>query len=150
MTLFRIHFFYYNYNEKIKPILDCNTTTNVKGWVWLKHCFIIMTLCNVPDPSTSEEDATMALTIQAGGPMNMWIHKNAETECIEVQHTHMQLSIIHSRSNIHSCKHSFNMFITFINRKYDCRSKIDKITYLIKSSFCNQLQRSTNHRLACS
>ena len=30
--------------------------------------------CNVPDPLTSEEDATMALTIQAKSPMNMYIH----------------------------------------------------------------------------
>ena len=31
--------------------------------------------CNVPNPSTGEEDATMALTIWAIGPMNMCIHK---------------------------------------------------------------------------
>ena len=31
--------------------------------------------CNVPDPLTDEEDATMELTIRAKGPMNMYIHK---------------------------------------------------------------------------
>ena len=44
-------------------------------------------ICNIPDPPTSEEDATMALTIRDGSPMNMWIHKNAKIECIEVEHT---------------------------------------------------------------
>ena len=76
-----------------------------------------------------------------------------KTECIEVEHTQMQLFIIHSGSNIHSYKHSFDMFITFINRKCDCRSKIDKITYLIKNSFRNQLRRCNvppNHRPVCS
>ena len=34
--------------------------------------------CNVPDPPTSEEDATMALTIRATSPMNMWIQKIVE------------------------------------------------------------------------
>ena len=37
--------------------------------------------CHVPIPPTGEEDATMALTIWATSPMNMWIHKNAEIEC---------------------------------------------------------------------
>ena len=31
--------------------------------------------CHVPEPSTGEEDATMALTIQETSPMNMCIHK---------------------------------------------------------------------------
>ena len=34
--------------------------------------------CDVPDPPSSEEDATMALTIRATSPINMLIHKNAE------------------------------------------------------------------------
>ena len=111
------------------------------------------TTCNVPNPSNGGEDATMALTIWATSPMNMWIHKNAKTECIEVEHTQMQLSIIHSGRNIHLYKHSFNMFITFINRKYGWRSKIGKITYLMENSFRNQLHRCNvppNHRPACS
>ena len=65
----------------------------------------------------------------------------------------MQLFIICNGNNIHSYKNSFNIFITFINRKYDCRSKIDKITYLMKNSFRNQLRRCNvppNHRPACS
>ena len=64
----------------------------------------------------------------------------------------MQLFIIHSGSK-HMFLQAFNMFITFINRKYDCRSKIDKITYLMKNSFRNQLRRYNvppNHRLVCS
>ena len=94
----------------------------------------------------------MALTIWVTSPMNMWIHKNAETECIEVEHTQMKLFIIHSGSK-HMFLQAFYMFITFINRKYDCRSKIGKIAYLIKNSFCNQLCRCNippNHRPACS
>ena len=76
-----------------------------------------------------------------------------KTECIEVEHTQMQLFIIHNRNNTHSYNHSFNMFITFINRKYGCRSKIGKITYLMKNSFRNQLRHCNvppNHRPACS
>ena len=38
--------------------------------------------CNVPNPPIGEEDATMALTIRAKSPMNMCIHKIAETECL--------------------------------------------------------------------
>ena len=94
----------------------------------------------------------MALTIRATSPMNMWIHKNAETKCIEVEHTQMQLFIMHSRSK-HTFLQAFNMFITFIKRKHDCRSKIDKVTYLMKNSFHNQLRRCNvppNHRPACS
>ena len=70
-----------------------------------------------------------------------------------IYHTQMQLFIIQSGSNTHSYKNSFNMFITFTNRKYDCRSKIDKTTYLMKNSFHNQLRRYNippNHRPACS
>ena len=65
----------------------------------------------------------------------------------------MQLFIIHSGSNIHSYKHSFNLFITFIKGKHDCRSKIDKITYLMKNLFRNQLRRCNvppNHTPTCS
>ena len=40
---------------------------------------------------------------------------------------------MHSEINMHSHKHSFHMFIIFINRNYGCRSKMDKITYLIRS-----------------
>ena len=54
---------------------------------------------------------------------------------------------------MHSHKHSFNMFMIFINRKYGCRGKMDKITYLMKKSFYNQLCRCNvppNHMPACS
>ena len=64
---------------------------------------------------------------------------------------------IHDHLSYSGSKHTFiqafYMFITFINRKYDCRSKIYKITYLMKNSFCNQLRRCNvppNHRPACS
>ena len=70
-----------------------------------------------------------------------------------VYHTQLLLFIIHSGINMHSHKHSFNMFITFINRKYGCRSKMHKITYFMKSSIRNQLcccNVPPNHRPACS
>ena len=57
----------------------------------------------------------------------------------------MQLSIIHSGSNIHLYKHSFNMFITFINSKYDCKSKIDKVTYLIGTRSATNYIAATFH-----
>ena len=42
-------------------------------------CFSI---CHVLMPPTGEEDAiTMALTMWAKSPMNMCVHKIAETEC---------------------------------------------------------------------
>ena len=37
--------------------------------------------CHVPIPPTGEEDATQALTTRAKSPMNMYMHKIAETEC---------------------------------------------------------------------
>ena len=82
------------------------------------------------------------------------------TGCIEVEHAHMniyhaqmQTSIRHSGNIIHLRKHSFNMFIIFINKIYSCRSKMDKITYLMMNSICNQLRRCNvppNHRPTCS
>ena len=42
--------------------------------------------CNIPDPLTGEEDASMAITIWATSPMNMCIHKMLKTKCIEVEH----------------------------------------------------------------
>ena len=121
-------------------------------WALIPHC-------NVPNPPTDEEDTTMALTIWATIPMNMWIHKITKcwnqmlkTRCTEVEHTQMQLFIIHNGSK-HMFLQAFNMFITFINKKYDCRSKMDKITYLMKSLFRNQLRPCNvppNHRPACS
>ena len=65
-------------------------------------------------------------------------------------HSYCYLSCKAETTSIH--KHSFNMFIIFTNRNYDCRSKMDKITYLKKKSFCNQLcccKVPPNHRLAC-
>ena len=38
--------------------------------------FALIPYCNIPDPPTGEEDATMSLTIWATRPMNMYIHKN--------------------------------------------------------------------------
>ena len=61
--------------------------------------------CNVPGPLTGEEDATMALTIRAKSPMNMYIHENDETKCFELEHAYM--NIFHkAEANIHSYKHS--------------------------------------------
>ena len=81
-------------------------------------------------PPTGQEDMTQTLTNRAKSPMNMEIHKTAETECrnrcIEletcmhehlsctdaiIQHTQLQLCILQSRINMHSFKHLLNMFI---------------------------------------
>ena len=67
------------------------------------------------------------------------------TRCLEVEHTQMQIFIIRSGNNIHSYKHSFNMFITFINGKYGCRSKIDKVTYLIRTRSATSYVAATFH-----
>ena len=58
---------------------------------------------------------------------------------MNIYHAQMQTSIKHSGNIIHLSKHSFNMFIIFINRIYSCRSKMEKITYLMTNSICNQL-----------
>ena len=94
----------------------------------------------------------------------MYMHKNAKQNAeanvlkwkdahMNIYHAIMQLSIRHSGNIIHSYKHSLNMFITFININYGCRSKMDKTTYLKKKMFRNQLRRCNvplNHRPACS
>ena len=88
--------------------------------------------------------------------MNMCMHKIAETRCLNkdfkleftnmnIYHAQVQLFNIHSYNHVsctaelimHSFKHSFNMFNLIINRKYSCRSKMHKITYLMKKSFRN-------------
>ena len=77
---------------------------------------------HVPVPLTGQEDTTQALTTWAKSPMNMEIHKTAETECwkksFELEHAHMniyhakmQLCILHNGINMHSFKHLLNMFI---------------------------------------
>ena len=67
---------------------------------------------------------------------NSWKHAY-----IIIDHTQMQLSSIHNRSNIHSCKRPF------IYRNYGCRSKMDESTYLFGEELASQpatlLQRST-------
>ena len=115
------------------------------------------TNCHIPMPPTGEEDATQASTTQAKSPMNICMHKIAETACLnkdfELKHAHMQLIIIHNGNQQHSDMHAFNMFIIFISRNYDCRSKMDNITYLMMNSICNQLRRCNvphNHRPVCS
>ena len=60
---------------------------------------------------------------------------------------------MHNRINMHSHKHSLNMFITFININYGCKRKNGKDHLSYKNSFCNQLRCYNvppNHRLACS
>ena len=42
---------------------------------------------------------------------------------MNIYHAQMQTSIRHSGNIIHLSKHSFNMFIIFINRIYNCRVK---------------------------
>ena len=66
--------------------------------------------------------------------------------CIEIEHAPMRLFIIHSGNIIHSYKHSLIMFITFINRKYGCRSKNgqDHLSYEeLIPQLATSLQRST-------
>ena len=121
--------------------------------------------CHVPMPPTGEEDAiTMALTMRAKSPWTCtWIklHKqNAGGNALGktctnaiVHHTQLSLFIMHSGINMHSHKHSLNMFITFINIIYGCRSKNGKDHLSYKNSLRNQLRRCNvppNHRPACS
>ena len=91
--------------------------------------------------------------------MNMGLHKIAENrmlkqKCMEVEHAVVQLFIFHSyiylsdtvEFNVHSYMHSFNMFITFINEKYGCRSKNgqDHLSYEeLDLQLATSLQRST-------
>ena len=54
---------------------------------------------------------------------------------------------------MHSHKHSLNMFITFININYGCRSKNGQDHLSYKNSLRNQLRRCNvppNHRPTCS
>ena len=101
-------------------------------------------------PPTGEEDATQASTTRAKSPMNICMHKITETTCLnkyfELKHAHMQLIIIHSGNQQHSYMHAFNMFITFINRNYGCRSKNgqDHLSYEeVDPQPATSLQRST-------
>ena len=66
---------------------------------------------------------------------------------------HAYIIIYRTQRKQHTFIQAFNMFIMIINNKQDCKSKIDKITDLIKNSFCNQLRHCNvppNHRPACS
>ena len=119
-------------HQKLSGLPYVFLKTNVRPWS-----------CNVPDPPTSDEDATMELTIRATSPMNMCIHKTLKQNALK--YNMHRYNIIHIGSNIHSCKHSFNMFTTFINRKYDCRSKIDKVTYLIRIRSATNYVPATFH-----
>ena len=69
--------------------------------------------------------------------MNMCMHKIAETECLnkhfELEYAHMniyhaqvQLYILHSGINMHSHKHSFNMFIISLIEKMVAEVKINR------------------------
>ena len=70
----------------------------------------------------------MALTIRAKSPMNMYMHKIAETKCLDMcisletcTHEHLSCTdaIIYQTQWKHlTFKQAFNMFITFIGRKY--------------------------------
>ena len=113
--------------------------------------------CHVPNPPTGEEDATMALTIWAKSPMNMWNHKLTKTECWNKMiwtRTCTDAIVYHTQRKQHTfIQHSVNMFIVIINRNKIAEVKWTRITYLMKNSFCNQLRRCNvppNHRLARS
>ena len=70
-----------------------------------------------------------------------------------IQHTQLQLCILHSGINVHSFKHSFNMFNIIINRNIVAEVKMGKITYLMENSIRNQLcccNVPPNHRPVCS
>ena len=88
----------------------------------------------------------MALTTRAKSPMNICMHKIAETTCLnkdfELKHAHMQLIIIHNGNQ----QHSFNMFIIIINSKYSCKSRNgqDHLSYReVDPQPATSLQRST-------
>ena len=118
--------------------------------IW--HLHIEKFSCNVPDPPTGEEDATVPLTIRATSPMNMYIHINWRRMLGSKKNAEMHNYLTYSgRKTIHpSIQHVHH---NSLNIKYYCRSKLEKNTYLIKNSSCNQLRHCNvppNHRLACS
>ena len=53
-------------------LLRMNRQTNNNCPTFLNY------VCDVPDPPTGEEDATMLFTIRETNPMNMCIHKNTK------------------------------------------------------------------------
>ena len=60
---------------------------------------------------------------------------------------------MHSGINMHSHKNSFNMFIISLTVNMVAEVKMDKMTYLMKTSLRNQLRRCNippNHRPSCS
>ena len=70
-----------------------------------------------------------------------------------IQHTQLRVCISHSGIDVHSFKHSFNMFNIIINRNIVAEVKMCKTTYLMETSLRNQLRRCNvppNHRPACS
>ena len=84
-----------------------------------------------------------------------------KTRCIELEHAQMQLFIIHNynylsdtlestyiQTSIHSTCSSHSLTENMV-----AEVKMDKITYLMKKSFRNQLRRCNvppNHRPVCS
>ena len=76
--------------------------------------------------------------------LNLYIE--LEYAHMNIYHAQTQSSIRRSGNIIHSNKHSSNMFIIFINRKYGCRSKNgqDHLSYEeVDAQLAMSLQRST-------
>ena len=102
--------------------------------------------CNVPNPPTNEEDATIPLSIRATIPMNIHIKTKMlwSKTCIHCYHTAEEKPYIQA----------FSVFIMFIKQQNTiCRDEIVKNTYLMRNSSHNQLCRCNvppNHRPACS
>ena len=118
-----------NWDYKHQTI-DDRQDTNTAGWIEQQI------ECNIPDPLTSEEDATIALTIWATAPWTCMYLR-----CWNKMLWTRTRTCIHDYLSYNGSKHTFiqafSMFIIIINSKYDCRSKIDRVTYLIKNSFRN-------------
>ena len=101
-------------------------------------------------PPTSKEDATTSFKHTAKSPMNMYRHKKCWNRMLKhthmnIYHAQMQTSIRHSGNIIHLSKHSFYMFITFINRNIVAEVKMDKITYLMKTPSATSYVTATFH-----
>ena len=87
--------------------------------------------------------------------INSMLQGNAIQRNMHIEHlTCTDAFIFHAqRNNIHFYSIHSTSFIILINSNQDCRSKIHKITYLMKKSIRNQLRRCNippNHRPACS
>ena len=88
-------------NTASVPVSLWSIQAHAATWALIPHC-------NVPDSPTSEEDATMALTIRATSPMNMWNHKMQK--CWKKMHwsiTYTDAIIYHTQQKQHTFIQAF-------------------------------------------